>query len=162
MKNYRLNQVSIRLVEDVPLMGEEPVNTPEVAVKVLSKEFQKFDREVICVVNLQADLRPINMNLVTIGSLSSAMVHPREIFKSAILSNAEAIIMAHNHPSGSLTPSKHDQEVTDRIKKAGELLGIQLLDHVILGKNGEFYSIMEDRKNQIRHQDMPVQAVAEC
>lgn len=147
MKKYKLKQVSIKLIENVPLMSDEPITTPEAAVKVLANELQQFDREVLCVVNLQADLRPINMNLVSVGSLSSTMVHPREVFKSAILSNAESIIMVHNHPSGSLKPSKCDQDVTEWIKNAGDLIGIQLLDHVIVGKNREFYSIMEDRKD---------------
>lgn len=161
MKEYGLKQVSIRLIEAASLFSDEPVTSPEVAVKVLAREFQQFDRELISVINLQADLRPINTNLVTVGSLSSAMVHPREIFKSAILSNAESIIMIHNHPSGNLTLSEYDRQITERIQKAGELLGIPLLDHIITGKNGEFYSIMEDKKGKIRHQTQSMKSVAE-
>lgn len=74
---------------------------------------------------------------VSHGTVSETIVHPREIFKGAVLSNASSIIIAHNHPSGVLTPSQEDDEVTQRIKKAGDILGIRLLDHVIVDTDSE-------------------------
>ena len=139
---YELKSVKIKIKETEPLLSNTPVNTPKEAVKLIGKEMEDLDREVLMVVNLQSDLRPINVNLVAVGVLDSALVHPREVFKSAILSNAASIIMIHNHPSGKLMPSKDDLDMTERIKKAGEIIGIKLLDHVIAGKNGELCSIL--------------------
>ena len=139
---YELKSVKIKIKEAEPLLSNTPVNTPKEAVKLIGKEMEDLDREVLMVVNLQSDLRPINVNLVAVGVLDSALVHPREVFKSAILSNAASIIMIHNHPSGKLVPSKDDIDMTERIKKAGEIIGIKLLDHVIAGKNGELCSIL--------------------
>ncbi len=139
---YELKRVKIKIKETEPLLSNTPVNTPKEAVKLIGKEMEDLDREVLMVVNLQSDLRPINVNLVAVGVLDSALVHPREVFKSAILSNAASIIMIHNHPSGKLMPSKDDLDMTERIKKAGEIIGIKLLDHVIAGKNGELCSIL--------------------
>jgi DNA repair protein RadC len=76
----------------------------------------------------------IGMDIVSVGSLSASIAHPREIFKSAILKNAAAVILAHNHPSGDSSPSQDDVQLTERISQAGKILGIKLLDHVILGE----------------------------
>ena len=83
------------------------------------------------------------MNIVSIGTLYSSLVHPREVFKTAILSNAASIILFHNHPSGDPEPSTEDTTITKRIKEAGTLMGIELLDHVIIGSEGRFYSMKE-------------------
>ena len=80
---------------------------------------------------------------VTRGTLDSSLVHPREVFRGAILHNAASIILCHNHPSGDSAPSREDMKVTERIKQAGKVLGIDLLDHVIIG-NGEYTSIREE------------------
>ena len=114
-----------------------------------------MDRELFCIVNLQADLKPINMNVVSVGALDHAVTHPREVFKSAILSNAVGILMIHNHPSGSLTPSKADIAVTDRLRQAGAILGIQVYDHIITGRGQEFYSFM---KQNLLRSERPVYA----
>lgn len=83
------------------------------------------------------------MNIVSVGALNYAQVHPREVMKSAILSNAASIMVVHNHPSGNLTPSKEDILLTDRLQQVGDLLRIPLMDHIITGKNYEYYSIRE-------------------
>jgi len=74
-------------------------------------------------------------NTVSIGTVNASLVHPREIFKVALLCNASAVILAHNHPSGNPTPSHEDIDITNRLKKAGEILGIEVLDHIIIGDN---------------------------
>lgn len=79
--------------------------------------------------------KPTAIHTVSIGTLNSTVVHPREIFKAAILSNAASIILAHNHPSGDPTPSKEDIGITKRLVDAGELLGITVMDHIIIGEN---------------------------
>ena len=80
---------------------------------------------------------------VSRGSLTSSMIHPREVFKHAILRNASALLLFHNHPSGDPTPSDEDIAVTKRLVKAGELLGIPILDHIILGQDGAHTSLRE-------------------
>jgi DNA repair protein RadC len=76
---------------------------------------------------------------VSIGTLDSALIHPREIFKPAFIHSAHSIIIAHNHPSGDTTPSAEDDNITEQLDEAGELLKIELLDHVVIGVN-EWYS----------------------
>lgn len=123
----KLNQVAIRMIEQPPLLSKEPMDSPEAAIRVMQEFLSEMDRELFCIVNLQSDLKPINMNIVSVGALNQSLTHPREVFKSAILSNAAGILMIHNHPSGNLAPSKEDIYITDRLRQAGELLGIQLL-----------------------------------
>ena len=95
--------------------------------------FVGLDREQFLVCCLDAKNCCIGVNIVSIGTLTLSIVHPREVFKPAILLNAAAIIAVHNHPSGDPTPSPEDQTLTTRLREAGELLGIRLLDHLILG-----------------------------
>ena len=80
------------------------------------------------------------VHLVSQGSLSQSIVHPRETFKSAVLANAAAVILVHNHPSGDVTPSREDAEITRRLKEAGELLGIRVLDHLIVDTESGHYT----------------------
>jgi DNA repair protein RadC len=91
------------------------------------------DREHLLVLSLDCKRRPTSINVASIGTLTASLVHPREVFKPAILSNAAAIILVHNHPSGIPEPSLNDCEVFQRIYRVGKVLGIPLLDHVILG-----------------------------
>ena len=95
--NKGLSQVSIRLVQESPLLSDESINTPEQAVKVLGEWLSEMDRELFCVVNLNSNLTPINMNVVSMGALNVAYVHPRDAMKSAILSNAAYMMLIHNH-----------------------------------------------------------------
>lgn len=89
-----LRQVGIRLIEEPPLLSPEPMSSPEAAVRVLGEWLSEMDRELFCVVNLNSNLTPINMNVVSMGALNVAYVHPRDAMKSAILSNAA--YMMHN------------------------------------------------------------------
>lgn len=139
----KLEQVAIRMVEQPPLYSEEPMDSPRAAIRVMKGFLAQMDRELFCIVNLQADLRPINMNIVSVGALDHTLTHPREVFKSAILSNASGMILIHNHPSGNLTPSKADVAVTDRLQKGAALLGIQIYDHIIVSKENAYYSFRE-------------------
>ena len=86
----------------------------------------------------------IGINTVAVGSLTAAVVHPREVFKPALLANAAAILCAHNHPSGDPQPSAEDRALTTRLVEAGKLLGIQMLDHVIVGDGTETYYSFAD------------------
>lgn len=139
----KLEQVAIRMVEEPPLYSKEPMNNPDAAIRVMNEFLSQMDRELFCIVNLQADLTPINMNIVSVGSLNEALINPREIFKSAILSNAHSMMLIHNHPSGNLTPSTSDIQTTARMQKLGELMGISLVDHIITGRDGNYYSFRD-------------------
>lgn len=116
------------------------INSPESAASLLMDEMRFLDREHFKVVLLNTKNNVIGINTVSVGSLSASVVHPRELFKQAILKSAAALILAHNHPSGDPTPSREDLEVTKRLVEAGDLLGIQVLDHLIIG-NGRYVSL---------------------
>jgi DNA repair protein RadC len=98
-------------------------------------------REVV-VVLLNAKHRAIGINTVSIGTLTASLVHAREVFRPAVTLPTAAVILAHNHPSGDSSPSTEDIELTRRLRQAGELLGIPVLDHVILG-DGQHYSFAD-------------------
>jgi DNA repair protein RadC len=110
--------------------------------RTLRPFFDKADREMFVVVLVNAKHRPIGINTVSIGSLTASIVSPREVFKPAIAGNAAAVIVTHNHPSGDPAPSAEDAELTKRLRDAGELLGIRVLGHVILG-DGTHYSFVD-------------------
>ena len=98
------------------------------------KEFLgEADREYFVVVCLDTKNQPTNINICHVGSLNASLVHPRECFKPAILSNAASIMVYHNHPSFDPSPSREDCEVTRRLVEAGKILGIDVLDHIIMG-----------------------------
>ena len=141
---YRLEQVAIRMVAAPPLYSNTPVHNAADVVRLLLKEFEDYDREVVSVVNLKGDGAPINMNIVSMGSVNFSLASTREIFKSAILSNAAHILLAHNHPSGSVLPSKTDIVLTEKVLNAADLMDIPLLDHVILGRDGKYFSFREN------------------
>ena len=141
---YKLDRVAIRMVKEPPLYSSEPLRSPEAAVKVIADMLRQYDREAFCIVNLRNDLSPINMNIVSTGTLNASLAHPREILKSAVLSNASATMLFHNHPSGNLTPSQEDIEITDRINKLFAMAEMPLLDHIIIGNGDQYYSFKEN------------------
>jgi DNA repair protein RadC len=102
-----------------------------------------LDREQFWVLLLNGKNRAIGLNLVSVGALTAALVHPREVMKPAILSNAAAIVLVHNHPSGDPAPSAEDLALTQRLWAAGELLGIRVLDHVVVGDEGAYCSLAD-------------------
>lgn len=104
-------------------------------LKLIKDELLNSDREKFICLHLDTKHRIISYEIVSIGSLNAMIVHPREIFKGAILSNAESVILCHNHPSGIPYPSREDIELTRRLRNAGDILGIQILDHMIFGDN---------------------------
>jgi len=110
-----------------------PIHDSTTAATALRPFFDGLDREQFLVCCLDAKHAIIGVNVVSIGSLTLSIVHPREVFKPAILLNACGIIAAHNHPSGDPTPSAEDRVLTARLRQAGDLIGIALLDHIILG-----------------------------
>lgn len=135
----QLEVVSIRLVRDAPIMSEHRIGCPEDAIAVVGDLLCELDREVVCVINLKADGTPINCNFASMGAINQSIACPRELFKSSILSNAAAMIIVHNHPSGALYPSKDDTFLTDKMLKLCGMMGIVLHDHVIIGGDNSSY-----------------------
>lgn len=139
-------KVRLRLCEGTALYSTEPVNSPEKAAGLIAGLLSKLDREVCCVINLDAKLCPINFNIVSMGAVSECQVSMQNVFKTAILSNAAGIMMAHNHPSGSLMPSREDIKITTELVKAGRILNIPVIDHIIIaGGTGCRYSFHEEQ-----------------
>ena len=118
------------------------VRRPEDALPLLEAEFRGCDREHFLSLHLDARHRVTHVETVSIGCLDASIVHPREVFKSAVARGGAAVIVAHNHPSGCAEPSRDDLALTSRLSDCGRLLGIELLDHIIVGR-GEFTSIRE-------------------
>lgn len=140
----RIDIVSIRMIrESSMLYGIRRINQPNDAVGIARRFLDDADREQLLVCSVDTKNQPTSISVVSIGSINSSIVHPREVFKTAILSNAASIIVFHNHPSGDTTPSKEDINVTNRLKEAGKILGIEVLDHIIIGVDGMFCSIKE-------------------
>ena len=138
-KPYRVPRYRLTLVaESSGLTSSEAIQTSLAAATLLRPCFEGLDREQFLVCGLDAKHRIIGINIVSIGSLTLAIVHPREVFKSLILMNAAACLCAHNHPSSDPTPSPEDRVLTQRLRHAAELLGITLLDHVVLGEERHF------------------------
>lgn len=135
---YRLMLVR----EDGFPLSNGPISSLADLYAVLQPIFAGMDREAFAVLCLDVRNQPIAWNMVSIGSVSASIVHPREVFKFAILANSSSIILCHNHPSGDPSPSKDDLDLTRRLVKAGDLMGIDVLDHLVLG-HLEFVSLKE-------------------
>ncbi len=117
-------------------VSERPIiDSPEKAVEQLSDIRDKKQEYFVCL-TLDGANRLIAKRIITIGTLTSSLVHPREVFADAITDRAASIIVAHNHPSGTLTASSADSEVTQRLEEAGVVLGIKLVDHLIVSSSG--------------------------
>ena len=139
----RINIVSIKMVNVSSFLYQTcTISSPKDAYEMIKDQLQDLDREQFIIACLNTKNEPTNISVVSVGTLNKAIVHPREVFKTAILSNAASIMAFHNHPSGETTPSQQDIQLTKRLYEAGELLGIKLLDHLIIG-DGSFTSLKE-------------------
>ena len=143
MSKKRVDIVSLQMVKEKSVLYETRTIRNSFDIFVLLRDFlENSDREKIMLVCLNTKNEPINISTVSIGTLKNSLVSPREVFKTAILSNSNKIILAHNHPSGNPKPSQDDLNVTSRIVQAGYILDIELLDHIIIG-DGTYCSIRE-------------------
>ena len=138
-KPYTVPRYRIALVcEEVGSSISQPIQTSTAAAALLRPCFAGLDREQFVICGLDAKHRVIGMNIVSIGSLTLSIVHPREVFKALILMNAAAFLCVHNHPSSDPTPSPEDRLLTQRLRHSADLLGITLLDHLVLGETSYF------------------------
>ena len=114
------------------------------AARMLATYLADVDREHFVVLMLDQKNHVIGIHTVSMGSLTASIVHPREVFKAAILANAATILCGHNHPSGDPQPSKEDRAITHRLAEAGKLLGINVVDHIIIGSAGRYFSFADE------------------
>lgn len=143
----RVDIVSLKLVKESSVLYEtRKISNPYDAYKLIKNFLVDSDREKFVAACLDVKNQPVSIQIVSIGSVNSAIVHPREVFKVAILSNASKIICFHNHPSGNTNFSKEDENITNRLKECGEILGIELVDHIIVGDNDTYFSFKENCK----------------
>ncbi len=139
----RINIVSIKMVKESSFLYQtRQILSPNDAYEMIKEQLEGLDREQFIIACLNTKNEPTNITVVSVGTLNKAIIHPREVFKTAILSNAASVMAFHNHPSGETTPSQQDIQLTKRLYEAGELLGIKLLDHLIIG-DGSFTSLKE-------------------
>jgi len=142
MENIQI--VSIKMVKEKNLeYGNSQISSPKDCANIFKKFIGDYDREALVVATLDTKNKITTITVASLGSLNTSIVHPREIFKTAILGNAATIIVGHNHPSGSIEPSKEDVSITTRLKECGKILGIELLDHVIIGEYDKYLSFKE-------------------
>lgn len=143
MRSYALPRYRIMLVRESGVTaGDVRISDSQKAHRFLEPLFDGLDREHFMVVALDAKHSVIGINTVSIGSVTMSIVHPREVFKPLILMNTSAVLLAHNHPSGDPTPSQEDRALTRRLKEGGDLLGIAVLDHLVLGES-RYYSFAD-------------------
>lgn len=135
----RIEQIICEAEEGVNYMIKGPQDGADIASRFIGRD----DREVFFVMCLNTKNHVVAVHRCHIGSLNASIVHPREVFKSAILNNAASVIVAHQHPSGDITPSMEDISVTKRLAEAGKLLGIEVLDHLVVNNEGRFTSLKE-------------------
>lgn len=127
------------------LMAQEApdVTSPEEAVRIFISMIPDEAKETFMVLTLNTKNRLLKANVVSVGTLNASLVHPREVFRDAIAEGGAAVLVGHNHPSGDPAPSSEDRQVTARLLEAGKLLGIEVLDHIVIGSQSQWVSFHE-------------------
>ena len=134
-----INVIAIRMVKERTVRYDtRSITSPEIAYQILCAIFDadNLAEENLWAMLLDAKRQVISVQCISRGTINASLVHPREVFKAAILANAASIILAHNHPSGSLEAGIKDREVTRKIRQAGQILGIELDDHLVISSEG--------------------------
>ncbi len=118
------------------------IKNPEAVFKLISSSIKDKAKEHFKLILLNSRNKKIGISTISIGTLTTSLVHPREVFKDAITHSAASVVLAHNHPSGDPEPSEDDLKITKKLVESGKILGIEVIDHIIIGKNN-FYSFRE-------------------
>jgi DNA repair protein RadC len=142
-----VNIYSLRMVKEstASYTVDNPIKSPAEAVHMMNQIFdlEHQPNELFIILCVDIKNKIAGAHVISQGTLNSSLVHPREVFKAALLNNASSIIVAHNHPSGDPAPSTEDIETTKRLMSAGTILGVAVLDHVIIGENSRYISFKE-------------------
>jgi DNA repair protein RadC len=125
-----------------PELKDFDIKNPESVVKAIRASIKDKAKEHFKLILLNPRNKIISISTISIGTLNASLVHPREVFKDAIVHSAASVVLAHNHPSGDPEPSEDDITITKRLIEAGKILGVEVIDHIIVGKNG-FFSFKE-------------------
>ena len=141
---HSIATVRCEMVREGRLSCERRIGAPEDVAEVLVPWIGARDREHFVILCLDVKGKPVAAQIVSIGTLDSTLVHPREVFRAAILCNASCIIVGHNHPTGDTSPSPEDRGVTARLVEAGKVLGLDVQDHVIVGDSGAWTSLRRE------------------
>ena len=141
--------VRTRLVRESSVLyeskdGSRSIRSPKEAAAFAAPFFDDSDKEMIFICVLNAKKEPLSMEMTAKGATDWCRTDIAQVFKTAILANGSSILCLHNHPSGSLVPSMMDVRITEKMKRAGDMLDIELEDHIIIGKDGSFYSFREE------------------
>ena len=138
-----LKQVRKSLPKKYQHLTEFRATGPQTVAQLMKEFIGDEDREVFLVIGLNVKNQVNFVHKSHVGTLNSSLVHPREVFKTAILNNCASIIVGHNHPSGNVTPSPEDIEMTKRLQEVGFIIGIELLDHIIVSET-DYFSLREN------------------
>jgi DNA repair protein RadC len=143
MKQTKVGHYRCSLVRETGY-DYDPVKGPSEVARIIRAAIPADDpREHVVIVALNTRNRPILVSTISIGSVNGSLVHPREAFRPAILVGATSIVFGHNHPSGDVVPSREDRDVTIRLLKAGQIIGIDLVDAIVVGDSDAYYSFKE-------------------
>ncbi len=144
-KVYSIPNYRLQMVREGSIKAHSITKAKDI-IKAI-KSFTHSDREFLIGLYLNSRNQVIAYHVISIGTVNSTIVHPREVFKLAIMKNSCSVIIAHNHPSGGLDPSDADIKTTKRLIAAGKILGIELLDHIIITPAGKTFSIKKRMTN---------------
>lgn len=145
MEGNKIQVVHLQMVKDDEVIyGRQVLDTPKDTAALVRDLIGDMDRECLVVCATDTKMKPTYIQIVGIGTINYCPASIPEVFKAVLLSNSAYILLAHNHPSGDCTPSSDDLAFTERVRRAGELLGIRLIDHIIVGGGDDFYSLREE------------------
>ena len=146
MKDIKKYTVQLVRENEIQYSGEK-ITSPKQGMKIINQIFNMSNQptEIFVLLALNTKKYPIRCFLVSQGTIDCTIVSPRDVFQRALLVNAHSIIVAHNHPSGDPTPSKEDKNVTQNIRNIGEIMRIELVDHIIFGDEGRYFSFAEQK-----------------
>ena len=137
---HRIAQYKLQLVREGSFpYADNIIREPEDAAKIMQSHYDGSDREIFSFIALNIKHKVIGIHDVSVGSLTASIVHPREVFKAALVLNSAAILLSHCHPSGDTCPSREDINITRQLMEAGKLLDIPVLDHIITGTDKEYH-----------------------
>lgn len=137
-----VSRIRVSLIREACDLKPPQISAPADTIALL-EDISKSDRECFVCMHLNARNQVIAVETVSVGSLNASLVHPRECFTAAVINKAASVILAHNHPSGDPTPSREDIDLTRRMRQAGDILGIEVLDHIIITPQQRIISLKE-------------------
>ncbi len=146
VQRFRVSKFRVALVREasIPTTWDKTVREPGDVARLMAPLVADFSQESFWLILLDGRNKVTGISLISLGSLTAALVHPREVFKPAIAGAAAALVLLHNHPSGDPSPSAEDIALTRRLSEVAELVGIKVLDHIVIGEGGSYRSLADE------------------